>query len=111
MSEKRTKSIKIRVLNKEYDELLHRCNKGRLAKWMREVCLDEAPDMQISTKVDPALLRQIARIGNNLNQIARAVNRQVKGKKTINLLMVLSELISIENALKEIENSDDYKVS
>lgn len=48
--------------------------------------------------VDPALLRQIAWIGNNLNQIAKRVN---EGDKTD----LAEHLISIDRQLKEIANA------
>ena len=51
------------------------------------------------TKADPELLRQVAWAGNNLNQIARAVN---SGES----LKVLEQLISIERKLKELTNAD-----
>ena len=51
-------------------------------------------------KVDPNLIREINRIGNNLNQIARKIN-------TDNKLDILMELTTIERLLKNIV--DDYK--
>lgn len=76
MPEKRTKHIKIRVTDDEHRQLLANCPKARLAEWVRETCL---ADTSHRTKtpyppVDPALLRQLAGIGNNLNQIARKLN-------------------------------------
>ncbi len=44
---------------------------------------------------DPALLREIAKIGNNLNQLSRAVNRHGPADE----LQILFRLISIEGAL------------
>jgi len=46
-------------------------------------------------KVDPALIRQVAAIGNNLNQIARRCN-------TGERLEVLAELRAIERRLEEL---------
>ncbi|WP_139788775.1 plasmid mobilization relaxosome protein MobC, partial [Klebsiella variicola] len=42
----------------------------------RETCLGEKQTKQSKViEVDPKLLRQLAGIGNNLNQIARLVNQ------------------------------------
>jgi hypothetical protein len=42
---------------------------------MREHCLGFSQSRRVTTPTaDPALLRQIAGIGNNLNQIARRIN-------------------------------------
>ena len=76
MTEKRTKEIKVRLTEAEHAQLLERSQKARLAEWMREYCLGAATKRpRVSPpKVDPALLRQLAGIGNNLNQTARRLN-------------------------------------
>ena len=76
--EKREKVIKIRATESEYSELQKRNTKARLAEWMREYCLGEKPTRSAQVPpVDPALLRQLAGIGNNINQIAHACNIRV----------------------------------
>lgn len=47
-------------------------------------------------QVDPDLLRQLARLGNNLNQLARWANRDQRYVQTTALM---SQLISIEREL------------
>ena len=77
MSEiKRTKPIKIRVTEAEYSALKAKCPKARLAEWMRETCLghEDTRRKPPYPPVDPALLRQLAGMGNNLNQVARKLN-------------------------------------
>ncbi len=73
--DKRTKEIKIRLTESEHERLLARCDRAHLAEWLRSLGLGEhvlrrrrVPD------VDPALLRQVTGIGNNLNQIARKLH-------------------------------------
>ena len=63
------------VTDDEHRRLLERCQGKQLAAWMRQVCLDERPARigRLPT-LSPALLRQLAGMGNNLNQIARWVN-------------------------------------
>ena len=73
--EKRQKIIKIRLTEDEYDELLKRKTEKSLAPWIRATCLKQAIEDSQIIKADPDLVRQIAIIGNNLNQIARHVNR------------------------------------
>lgn len=51
----------------------------------------KAPKRRHYTPVDPELLRHVAMIGNNLNQIARGVNSQ-NGVATIEILASLSSL-------------------
>ena len=52
---------------------------------------------------DPALLTAIARVGNNLNQLARAANRQQWPDR----LSLLERLIGIERALKDLAPPHD----
>ncbi len=52
---------------------------------------------KINSKTDDKLILEINRIGNNLNQIARAVNKQER-------INVLSELVTIEQSIKELVN-------
>ena len=67
--DKRTKEIKIRLTENEHERLLARCDRAHLAEWLRSLGLGEhvlrrrrVPD------VDPALLRQVTGIGNNLKR-------------------------------------------
>ena len=52
---------------------------------------------KVNSKTDDKLILEINRIGNNLNQIARAVNKQER-------INVLSELVKIEQSIKELVN-------
>lgn len=59
--------------------------------------------------VDPALIRELAKLGNNLNQIARWANRYKAGA---NASAVIAELINIDREIARItrlieaENAD-----
>ncbi|MDG4949246.1 MobC family plasmid mobilization relaxosome protein (plasmid) [Actinobacillus equuli subsp. haemolyticus] len=75
---KREKEIKIRLTENEYQALLERKTKARLAEWVREVALEQQPKRQPKV-IDPALLFELNRIGVNLNQIARQCNSQSGG--------------------------------
>ena len=105
---KRQKEIKIRLTDEEHKNLLDRCNTASLASWMRETCLSEKRTKQSKVvEVDPQLLRQLAGIGNNLNQIARIINQQSKTNEAIDRIAVITALSGIERELQRLH--DDHK--
>ncbi|MHC8988694.1 plasmid mobilization protein (plasmid) [Escherichia coli] len=83
---KRERMLTIRVTDDEHARLLERCEGKQLAVWMRRVCLGEpvARSGKLPT-LAPPLLRQLAAIGNNLNQTARKVNWYLGGRIQANL--------------------------
>jgi hypothetical protein len=106
--EKRQKEIKIRLTDAEHEALLDRCTKPSLATWMREICLGEKQTKQSRIQeTDPQLLRQLAGIGNNLNQIARIINQQSKTDTPLDRVAVITALSGIERELQALR--DDYK--
>lgn len=52
---------------------------------------------KIKLPIEKELIYELNKIGNNLNQIARAVNKNEK-------ISVLTELVEIEKALKVLKN-------
>lgn len=99
---KRTKEIKIRLTEQEHQNLLQR-KKGELAVWIRTTCLEqEVPQPKTVKTADPELLRQLAKIGGNLNQIAKATNTEQARGDIINLLRVTVELATIREQLDEL---------
>ena len=105
---KRQREIKIRLTDAEHEALLARCTKPSLATWMRETCLGEKQTKQSRIQeVDPQLLRQLAGIGNNLNQIARIINQQSKTDTPLDRVAVITSLSGIERELQA--STDDYK--
>ena len=79
-----------------------------LVDWIREQVSSRTgrrilPRRRPLPSADPALLAAIARVGNNLNQLARAANRQQWPDR----LSLLERLISIERALNDLVPSDD----
>ena len=68
---KRTLEVKIRLTETEWNELQQRKTKS-LAGWLRDLGLGAIPIRQ----ADPDLIRHLARIGSNLNQIARHANTE-----------------------------------
>jgi hypothetical protein len=51
-------------------------------------------------KVDPELVRELARIGNNLNQIARQINQAVARESKIEVASFLVALTAIQAELQ-----------
>ena len=105
MEEKREKIIKIRVSPEEFETLKFNSTKAELAAWMRDTCLnpgqtDFVRDLAQPSPVDPALLRALAGIGNNLNQIARKVNT---GEwEPLQTAEIIAALGAIERELSEL---------
>ena len=103
--EKRTREIKIRLTESEHERLLARCDRAHLAEWLRSLGLGvhvlrrrRVPD------VDPALLRQVTGIGNNLNQIARHCHKAPVSMETVNIALALRH---IEAQLREVLDRAD----
>ncbi|WP_425597308.1 plasmid mobilization protein [Sulfitobacter geojensis] len=53
--------------------------------------------------IDPMLMAQIGRAGNNLNQIAKAVNGTLRHGDEIDTLAIHAELVCIERALQSFQ--------
>lgn len=95
---RRQNVIKIRVSDDELAELRERKTCTELARWIRESIL--AGDVVLRSQtvaVDPQLLRSLAAIGNNVNQIARRLN----SAKSTDIPIAL-ELQYISNSLREL---------
>lgn len=105
MEEKREKTIKIRVSAEEFETLKFNSTKVQLAEWMRETCLNPGQGDLVREStgpepVDPALLRGLAGIGNNLNQIARRVNSGEWGP--LDTVRIVAALAAIEREVSEV---------
>lgn len=104
MAIKRTRFLGVRVTDAEYLQLLDRCDGRQLAAWMRETCLDTRPARSSRLpSIDPALLRQLAGMGNNLNQIARKINGgQWSGSDRV---QVVAALMAIDAGLEQLRHT------
>lgn len=108
LMKKRTKKIEIRVSETEYEQLLERKTKTRLAEWIRETCLESKLNKKAKPipKIDPTLLVALSKIGSNLNQIARHLNTD-KILSAQEKVKALLELTSIEQSLGELVGNAD----
>ena len=93
-SVKRTKSIKIRLTEEEHTRLLEIKQGNELATWIRTTCLNVGETQQVAA--DPNALRELNKIGVNMNQIARAINSHK-----------LTDRIAITQALSQISDQLD----
>jgi hypothetical protein len=110
MSDKviRTKQVKVRFTDEEHKLAVHLSPKA-LAIWLREMALDSTQDFVVSQKKkaivlpkkDPALVRQLAGIGNNLNQLTVRVNAE---KASIDKVLILAKLAEISDQLNKIDS-------
>ena len=96
---RRSKKLEIRLTESEAEKLAERFGAERLSTVIRDFLLTaELP--RRSRKADPETLRELARIGNNLNQIARSLNA-TKGK-ALDKIEVLRSLAELRESLEAI---------
>jgi len=101
MATRRDRIIKIRCSEDEWDEIHVSFPKGRVSTIMRLLALGQPPP-----RYSPALevrrkeLQALARIGNNLNQLARAVNTANVAGSKVDAARVLAKLVEIQDKLE-----------
>ena len=80
-----------------------------LAEWWRQLALGqdvkEKRKRRSPPKVDPELLRQLARMGGNLNQIARALNVANRKGNVVDVIELKVLLCSMERELTALRIS------
>ena len=104
LADKRSKMLTMWVTEDEHRRLLERCDGKQLAAWMRQTCLDEKPARAGKLpSISPALLRQLAGMGNNLNQIARQVN--AGGGTGHDRVQVVAALMAIDAGLERLRHA------
>ncbi|WP_318445720.1 plasmid mobilization protein [Photobacterium leiognathi] len=104
----RTEIIQLRVTKDEKLQIFAHAN-GNVSDWLRTIALD--PDTNPRRTIykefrqDPALVQQIARIGNNLNQIARYINSAKKSGSLVDLVAVQAQLVQMNALLSALIKS------
>lgn len=102
-SPKRTKEVKIRLTDQEHQILLDKKTGAELATWIRNTCLEtKTPKKSPIKTADPELLRQLAKIRGNLNQIVHIANTEQARGDIINLLRLTAELATIREQLDKL---------
>ncbi len=107
MKEKRIKIEKLRFRQSELKAIKSRVPEGETRSgWIRRILLQEDPIKKrkrlVAPEVDPELMRQLGRMGGNLNQIAKALNRANKVGGHVQLVEILAILRMMEQHLVEI---------
>ncbi len=101
----RNKSVKIRLFESELSELNSLKVGNELATWMRETCLNKKSKRRNEpVDVDPLLLRQLAAVGNNVNQLARLAN--ASGMSAIDSVEIITVLHEIKAELEAIRGQN-----
>ena len=116
--------VEVRLSEAEYQLIEINNPFNSIAKLLRQSALDEVVNIhnskaEESKKIKPskvvktsysstekALLLELARIGNNVNQIAKAINTDIAGTGTFDKVKLLHLLISIDQQLREIRPDD-----
>jgi len=100
MSEKKTKLLTMKVTQEEKEEWqkLAASYNMSLAQFIRNLINNKPIENKkvIYKKADPEIIRAIAGIGNNINQIARRINTNEK-------IDVLIQLRNIEKRLEKLK--------
>ena len=120
----RKRTFKVRLSETEYQLLDANNPYGSIAKLLRQAAVEKATkihnskvedDQKIKTtklveasysKTERTLILELSRIGNNVNQIAKAVNTDIAGTGAFDKIKLLHLLISIDQQLRELRPDD-----
>lgn len=98
----RNRYIQIRLTDAELQEITKRSGELDKSKWLRQLALSQPvpqpkpqPKKVIHT-VDPDLIREVNRIGININQIAKQLNA---GQELTNAMLIA--LLELQTSLDE----------
>lgn len=101
----RTKLVQIRVTEEEKTVILTNA-KGNVSDWFRAFGLNpKSPHHKPQyreLKQDPEVVRQLAFIGNNVNQFARQVNTIKKSGGLLNLVAIQAQLVQVNKLLERM---------
>ena len=103
--EKRDRVYKVRLSESELEKL-REGNVSNIARFLRESALDRLAgkeQTQVYTKIDRDFLLELSRIGNNLNQIAKAINTDIAGTGTFDKVRLLHLLIAVRESLEDLK--------
>jgi len=100
MRDHRTRAMLVRFTPAEIEAVRERARAcGRpVARYAREVLLGATPRARRNTSADEAL-RQLARIGNNLNQLAHIANATERLPIEAKVDTVLAELMAVASRI------------
>lgn len=120
----RERTFKVRLSETEYQLLDVNNPYGSIAKLLRQAAVEKATkihnskvedDQKIKTtklveasysKTERTLILELSRIGNNINQIAKAINTDIASTGAFDKVKLLHLLISIDQQLRELRPDD-----
>ena len=120
----RERTFKVRLSESEYQLLDSNNPYGSIAKLLRQAAVEKETKIHNSkaeddqkikgtkvvessySKTERALILELGRIGNNVNQIAKAVNTDIAGTGAFDKVKLLHLLISIDQQLRELRPDD-----
>ncbi|HCK29555.1 plasmid mobilization relaxosome protein MobC [Acinetobacter baumannii] len=120
----RERTFKVRLSETEYQLLDANNPYGSIAKLLRQAAIEKATKIHNSkaeddqkikatkvvessySKTDRILILELGRIGNNINQIAKAINTDIASTGAFDKLKLLHLLISIDQQLRELRPDD-----
>ena len=118
------RTFKVRLSETEYQLLDANNPYGSIAKLLRQAAVEKATkihnskaedDQKIKTtkiiessysKTERTLILELGRIGNNINQIAKAINTDIASTGAFDKVKLLHLLISIDQQLRELRPDD-----
>ena len=95
--EQRKIELTLRVNKYEHELIKKRVTEKTMSGWLRKLALKSTP----IAIADPNLIRQIGRIGSNLNQITKHANTNKQLDK-----QVLNEITAIRKLMHELINQN-----
>ena len=101
----RDKTYKVRLSTEEL-EVLKNDNVQNIARFLRESGLNsinKKKQKNLYSKLDREFLLELSRIGNNINQIAKAVNIDIAKGEPLEAIKLLHLLIAINENLEELK--------
>lgn len=120
----RERTFKVRLSESEYQLLDSNNPYGSIAKLLRQSAIEKTTQIYnsnktkqdqikqrysayaIYSKTERELILELSRIGNNVNQIAKAVNVDISSTGTFDKVKLLHLLISIDRQLRELRPND-----
>ena len=112
---RRTRTIKLRVTDQELASLREQSADTALAVYIRQQLFHgnvvttkrqqrKTPARDQRNTGCAVLAREVAKIGSNLNQIARAANISIKANKPVDLVIVAIRLNAVWEKLNVLQN-------
>ena len=96
--------VEVRLSDEELEQLKN-MNSPSIARLLRESALG-IKQKQYYNNIDKDFVLELSRIGNNINQIAKAVNLDIVQTSTFDKVKLFHLLISIDQQLKELRAND-----